>query len=97
MKRTEEMTEVSRCEVTHCAYNMDKNCHALGITVGDINDHKCDTMCRASQHARRSGLAGIGACKVANCIHNVDLECQADEVSVGVRLGQAECLTYAEK
>ena len=98
MKITQEMPEVSHCEAISCAYNIGRKCHALAITVGDISDHHCDTMCRNSFHTRQIGKAGVGACKVASCAHNLSLECQADEIRIGMNnMGQAECLSFSEK
>jgi hypothetical protein len=96
MKVKENMPEITQCEATSCAYNREKTCHALGITVGGGLDHRCDTMCQAAIHTQRMGEAGVGACKVITCVHNDDLECQADEVRIGMHKGQAECLTFAE-
>lgn len=97
MKITKEMTEVSICEATSCSYNIGKRCHALAITVGGINDHQCDTICRASFRTHEIGLAGVGACKAASCIHNMGLECRADAIRVGIKMEQPECLSFSEK
>lgn len=97
MKITKEMTEVSNCEAISCSYNIGRKCHAMAITVGGINDHRCDTMCRNTFRTRQAGLAGVGACKATKCIHNVSLECQADKIRVGVNMEEAECLSFSEK
>ena len=97
MKCSQEMTEVAGCGVTPCAFNKNKQCHALAINVGNTHDHRCDTMLRSIQHTLQTKTAGVGACKAADCVHNVNFECEADAVNVGIKFGQVECLTYDNK
>nr|WP_245651840.1 DUF1540 domain-containing protein [Streptosporangium amethystogenes] len=41
------MPVVNACEVDACAYNTDRSCHALAITVGDVRHAHCDTYFKA--------------------------------------------------
>lgn len=95
MKQSIEMPEVMRCEAEQCAYNMDSMCHARAITVGNMQQHLCDTMIMSGKHTQRKEMAGVGACRSANCIHNEDLECQAEGINVTLSGGQAFCGTFA--
>ncbi len=95
MKKLVEMPEVMQCEADQCSYNVGRMCHARGITVGDMQQHLCDTMWKTKQHTQRREGAGVGACRSANCIHNEDLECQADGINVTLSGGIAHCGTFA--
>jgi len=89
------MPKVSSCEISQCAYNMDNQCHAMAITVGDGAHPACDTFCPSvSKGGAMDMTAGVGACKVAGCVHNVSLECQADCICVGYKGAEADCLTF---
>ncbi len=45
-----KMPKVSECSVDSCAYNTQKSCHAIAITVGDPGgDPACDTFFVAEQ------------------------------------------------
>lgn len=91
-----EMPAVNECAADSCAYNRDRNCHALAITVGDPASAHCDTFLTASVQGGAPSAAGqVGACKMADCRHNVNLECQAAGIAVGMRHGEADCLTYS--
>jgi hypothetical protein len=90
-----EMPMVNECEVEDCAYNMDRACHALAITVGDARHPNCDTFLNASVRGGDPSTTGrVGACKMSNCRHNTQLECQAPGINVGYRQNQVDCLTY---
>ena len=94
-KLTIEMSQVSRCSVTQCAYNLDQICRAKAITVGDAQNPGCDTFFSASPHNRESSrIAGVGACKVRSCRYNDDYECAAESINVGFAGKQVNCLTY---
>lgn len=95
--KTLDMPDVTACEVTDCAYNKNKNCHARAITVGHGVHPGCDTFLPSDQHSRRSEGAGVGACKVTSCKHNDDFECQAKSIKVGRREEKVECLTFASR
>lgn len=97
MKQTIEMAQVKQCQAKQCAYNMNSMCHARAITVGNMQQHLCDTMIMSKQHTQRAETAGVGACRSANCIHNEDLECQAEGINVTLSGGQASCGTFAAK
>ncbi|MFF5258262.1 DUF1540 domain-containing protein [Actinomadura viridis] len=90
-----EMPEVQACEVEDCAYNRQRSCHALAITVGDPRRPGCDTFFGTStKGGDPDNVGGVGACKMADCRHNVRLECQAPGISVGYVEDAASCLTY---
>ena len=92
------MSKVSQCQVTQCAYNIDTICHALAITVGDSNDPRCDTFIESSRKGGDvNSIAGVGACKVGSCRFNRSLECQAQSIVVGYRGENVDCLTFDQK
>lgn len=94
MKRSIEMPEIMQCEAKQCAYNVDSMCHARAITVGDMQEHLCDTMIMSKKHTQRKETAGVGACRSTNCVSNEDLECQAEGINVTLSGGQAFCGTF---
>jgi hypothetical protein len=90
-----EMAEVRKCDVQNCGYNMNCNCHAKAITVGDSSNPSCDTFMKTEKHTKETArIAGVGACKVSECRFNEDFECSADYVSVGFKEGKVNCLTF---
>ena len=97
-KVTAEMPLVSECDVTQCSFNMDKNCHAKAITIGDGANPGCDTYFIGSIHTRdKKRTAGVGACKVNVCKFNNDFECFADQVEVGRLDQEINCLTFENR
>jgi hypothetical protein len=98
MRVTLEMSDVRGCEVQSCAYNVEQQCHARAITVGDGIHPACDTFFAANVHARdTSHTAGVGACKVVGCRHNSDLACAADHIDVAFHGSHADCMTFAPR
>jgi hypothetical protein len=90
-----EMPKIKQCAVTECAYNADKKCHAMAITVGDAQHPVCDTFCQSdTKGGDASRIASVGACKVMMCKFNMSLECEAPGISVGRRGKEVDCLTY---
>ena len=95
-KITLEMPMVANCMASECAYNVDSNCHARAITIGDSTRPGCDTFLNGSRHIRQAQqTAGIGACKTASCKFNDDLECMADNIQVSVIQSEANCTTFS--
>ncbi len=91
-----EMPPVTKCMASECAYNVDRNCHARAITIGDATRPGCDTFLKGSAHIRKAQqIAGIGACKTSSCKFNDDLECMADNVQVGMIQSEANCTTFS--
>lgn len=94
-KMTIDMPMVAQCNVTDCAYNLEKKCHARAITVGDGVHPGCDTYFMSSSHVHeKKRMAGIGACKVSQCRNNTDLECMADSINVGRSGNSINCMTF---
>lgn len=94
------MPKVNKCDVLECAYNRSNSCHALAITVGDIEDEvpRCDTFCRSSiRGGEATSVASVGACKVDLCKFNKLLECTAPGISVGYRGSDVDCLTFSAR
>jgi hypothetical protein len=90
-----EMTRVKSCEVMKCAYNAGSMCHALAITIGDLNNPMCDTFCQSStQGGFEENIAGVGACKVESCNHNHCLECDCAGIDVGYQEDEIDCLSF---
>ena len=93
-----EMSKVTQCEVSSCAYNIDSCCHAFAITVGDSSVPRCDTLCMSSSKCdNESSTAGVGACKTSACQHNMGLECSAPEITVGYQGSEVDCLTFRQR
>lgn len=92
-----DMATVSECNVTMCAYNRDRHCHACAITVGGYRDHSCETLHPSSLHAGRMEMAGVGSCKAVECKHNDDYECRAKDIEVVFNKGRADCLMFEKK
>ena len=93
-----EMPLVSRCDVSRCSYNVNNNCHAKAITVGDSTNPACDTFIDASKHTKETKrLAGVGACKVSGCEYNEDFECVAENIAVTSSKQDTKCRTFAAR
>ena len=91
-----EMPVVTECAVESCAYNRNRDCHALAITVGDVRHAHCDTFFTSSAKGGDPSTSGrVGACKMSDCQHNVGFECRASGITVGHKHDEADCLTYA--
>lgn len=90
-----EMPIVTKCMASECVYNLNSNCHARAITIGDSLQPGCDTYMAGSRHAKSvNQIAGIGACKTVGCKFNNDLECMADSIQVGMVKNKANCMTF---
>ena len=90
------MTAISKCNMSTCAYNKDGACHTLGITVGPHAE--CNTYVHASSRGGFPDIkGGIGACTASNCKFNEKLECQAAQVDVAVDAKHADCKTFQMK
>lgn len=89
-----EMPKVLACSMKECAFNKEKQCHAMAINVGGSHP-SCDTFTHAGIRAGISEMmAGIGACKVDSCRYNKALECSAPGITVGHHENHADCKTY---
>ena len=92
------MPQVIECNVSECAYNTNKKCHALAITIGDQMIPHCVTFFKMMpKGGDSSAIASVGACKVHACAHNKSLVCQAPEVIVGYLNQDIECMTFTKK
>jgi hypothetical protein len=93
---TVKMPKVLECMVADCAYNSNRCCHALAITVGGP-EPLCDTYIRDENKGKGGdpGCRGsVGACKVATCKHNQALECTADGIQVEPAVSRPHCRTF---
>ena len=95
MLQTIKMSAVSECAIAECAYNSNKSCHAIAITIGDGDRPMCDTYFKSSKHGGIKDTAGVGACKVSACLHNTDFECVASSIRVGHEKNRGKCMTFA--
>lgn len=95
MLNTNVMPRVSECEVYDCAYNSNKTCHAIAITIGDWERPMCDTFIQSLRHGGTKETAGVGACKIVSCTHNTNFECCADSVIIGRSANKGKCITFA--
>jgi len=93
-----EMPTVASCLATECAYNVNEDCHARAITVGNSLHAGCDTFFSGSEHTRAvQRTAGVGACKSKECEFNQDLECMADSITVAPQGKAVDCMTYTPR
>lgn len=94
-----KMSPVKECDATDCAYNKNKICHALAITVGGPTGIPyCDTYCSSDEMGGDADAsAGVGACKVSACEYNEHLECSAQNIQVGFQQDKVSCLTFEKK
>lgn len=93
-----EMSVVSECAAAECAYNINKACHALAITIGDGIHPGCDTFFNGSGQVKEVGqAAGIGACKTTICKFNDGLECRTDSIRVGHVQNKVNCMTFSAR
>ncbi|MEU7564608.1 DUF1540 domain-containing protein [Streptomyces fradiae] len=91
-----DMPVINECAVEDCAYNRDRACHALAITVGDTRNPQCDTFFTSrNKGGDPSNTGRVGACKVSSCRHNTDYECRAPGITVGYQQSEVDCLTFA--
>ena len=89
-----KMPKIIDCSMKECAYNTDKLCHAMAITVGSKSP-MCDTFMKRKQKGGMKEMNGsVGACKIDNCTFNQSLECTADGIHVGIHADHAECETF---
>ena len=96
---TVQETHVDECVQTDCAYNEEKACHAMAITIdkADAGHASCGTYLHrenGEQGGSKAMIANVGACKAASCVHNDNLMCTAGDVFVGSKDGEVSCLTY---
>jgi hypothetical protein len=92
-----KMPKISACTVTDCSYNMQRQCHALAITVGGPEDvcACCDTYLHADKKGGVADMTGsVGACKVEECTFNKAFECAAPGIKVEMHQGHADCTTF---
>ncbi len=95
---TIETPLVSECSAIECAYNLNRNCHARAITIGDSVHPSCDTFFNNKNHTKAAvRAAGVGACKVAACKFNDDFECITENIQVGHSIDEISCLTFAAR
>lgn len=93
-----EMPKVLECLMDECAYNKEKKCHAMAITVGGGMCPLCDTFMKTVKKGGVADMIGtVGACKVENCQLNTSLECNAGGIRVVLHNQHAECATFKAK
>lgn len=93
-----DMPLVRECSALSCAYNADRRCHALAITIGDTGHPHCDTFCDIGAKGGDLAVLGrVGACKTADCAFNRALECTAPAIVVGYARDDMDCTTYRSR
>lgn len=99
-----KMSQIKKCDAQECAYNKERQCHALAITVGDSRSQSqshpmCDTFTAMSQEAGDANTTGfVGACRAADCEYNGNLQCQAGQIDVGAHKQMDwDCQTYEKR
>ena len=92
-----KMPTIFDCNMKECAYNAEKNCHAMAITIGSASQI-CDTFMKRAQKGGVMDMVGsVGACKVEGCKFNDSLECMAEGIHIGMHADHAECDTFAAR
>lgn len=95
MKVTLDMTVVTECKVSDCAYNLRDTCNARAITIGDGIHPGCDTFFSNTTHTHEfNEVTGVGACKVLSCRYNQDFECGSEFINIGRNKSGVSCLKY---
>lgn len=91
-----KMPSVRECDATDCAYNDDRICHALAITIGGPTGIPyCDTYTSNMEKGGDADVSGgVGACKVSTCEYNERLVCTAENIDVGFKDNKVACLTF---
>ncbi len=92
-----DMPKVQQCQVEQCAYNHNKTCHAMAITIGNGSHPHCDTYFTSGTKGGESRSAGVGACKTSTCKFNKSFECHASKIQVGAQTDEADCLTFTAR
>lgn len=91
-----DMTPVTSCSMSSCAYNSGEICHTRAINVG--YHAECNTYVHGST---RGGLkeakGGIGACMASDCKYNDRLECVAGDVDVSGHENHADCGKFCDR
>jgi len=93
-----DLPDVQSCDVLECAYNKNRQCHAIAITIGDSGTPRCDTFWAGQGGSVEAGdpsqIAHVGACHTSQCEFNERLECSAPGIRVGYQSENPSCLTY---
>lgn len=94
------MPRVVDCDMTDCAYNEKKLCHAMAINVGFGSP--CATCHTFMKQTKKAGYTdttgGVGACKVGDCKFNESLECTSPGgIHIGKHSAHADCKTFAAR
>ena len=90
------MSKIIECQVTSCAFNREKNCHAPAITIGGP-PACCDTFIDSAEEGGTAIRGSVGACKMTDCLYNDDMECSAGQVKISTQKCDADCVTYRSK
>ncbi|HXX59549.1 MAG TPA: DUF1540 domain-containing protein [Dehalococcoidales bacterium] len=90
------MTKVSECLMTDCAFNKAQRCHTWGINIGPHTE--CHTYVHASTRGGFTEVhGGVGACLSTNCKFNDKMECTAKDIMVNVdEEKHSDCKTFVE-
>lgn len=85
---------VVTCKVTECSYNMQEQCRAPQIEVGD--DHpRCDTFTTSgATPSTKQEMPTVGACHVKHCSFNKSDNCDAPGITVMHHTSHADCGSY---
>lgn len=92
-----DMPDVQSCDVLECAYNKQRECHAMAITIGDSGTPRCDTFWAKGPSADAGDpyqKGHVGACHTSQCEYNDRLECNAPSIRVGYQNESPNCLTF---
>jgi hypothetical protein len=92
-----KISKVTKCEVDECAHNWGNVCRAMGVTIGDERNPRCNAFYEFPKEAGKAHadrIACVDVCKVSSCMYNTGFTCHAAQVCVLCKAEQPECLTY---
>ncbi len=90
------MTPVSNCGMSSCAFNSKEMCHTRAINVGFHAE--CNTYVHGSETGGiKDVTGGIGACMASNCKFNDRLECTASSIGVSGHQIHADCKSFSQR
>ncbi len=88
-----DMTQILKCDMATCVYNMSEVCHTPGINVG--SHAECNTYTHGGSDGGFQEVKGaIGACLASDCTFNNLLECRAPDINVAIHNRHADCETF---
>jgi hypothetical protein len=94
---TIKLPKITFCEMEECAYNNDKRCRAIAVSIGGP-EPECITIEKKSKEGGIDTInGGVGACKTRDCMFNKGLICIAKNIEIVKRGSRGYCTSYRLK